>query len=220
MASSLPAASEVIKVWVVEDNDLFRTTLQELLGRTEGMTCDHALRSCEELLGVLNYSFAPDVVLMDISLPGMTGVDGVRHVKAIAPSTHVVMVTVHQDNDLIFEAICAGASGYLLKRSPARRIVEAVREVYAGGGAMDPQIARRVLSLFAQLAAPRWEYGLTDREKEVLEQMVEGHNKQQIADRLTVSYHTVDTHVKNIYQKLHVHSRSDAVKKAVQERLL
>lgn len=130
------------------------------------------------------------------------------------------MLTVHQDTDTIFQAVCAGASGYLLKTATPEAIVAAIDEVRAGGAAMDAQIARRVLRLFAALAAPAADYGLSDRETEILNLLVDGLTKHQIAERICLSPHTVDGHIRNIYGKLHVHNRSEVVAKALRERLV
>lgn len=215
-----PDLTEDLTVWLVEDDALFRETVEKLLGGADGIACPHAFGTCEEALDALEHASAPEVVLMDIGLPGMSGIDGIRGVRARSPASHIVMLTVHEDNDRIFEALCAGASGYLLKPSSGPQIVEAVRAARRGGAPINPKIARKVLDLFTDLAVPRGDYGLTEREREVLECLVSGQTKQQIADDLFVSYHTVDMHVRNIYAKLHVHSRSGAVARALRERLI
>ena len=222
MPSPLSAAApnDPATVWIVEDRQDFREAVHNLLSGQSGISCSHALASCEELFAALNETFAPEVILMDIGLPGMSGIEGVKRLKTIAPSTQVIMLTIHEDNDRIFEAICAGASGYLLKTTPAAKIIESIEEVRRGGAAMTPQVARRILNIFTQLRAPRWDYQLTEREREILNLLVEGKTKQQIADALFLSFHTIDTHLRNTYTKLHVNSRSDAVAKAVKERLV
>lgn len=215
-----PGEPDEITVWLVEDDPLFRETLEKLLAGTPGVVCTLSAASCEEALDALDTASAPEVVLMDIGLPGMSGIEGIRGVRARSPASHVVMLTVHEDSDRIFEALCAGASGYLLKPSSADGIVEAVRAARDGGAPITPRIARRVLDLFAQLAVPKADYGLTEREREVLEALVAGKTKREIAGQLFVSYHTVDMHVRNVYAKLHVHSRGRAVAKALRERLV
>lgn len=210
-----------ITVWVVEDHDEFRQTVQDLIDSRAGMQCPEAFASCEDLFAALRTEFAPEVVLMDIELPGgMSGIEGVQQLKAISPATHVIMLTIHEDNDRIFNAVCAGASGYLLKTSSTDKIFEAVEEACKGGVVMTAQIARRVLNMFTQRNAPRRDYGLTEREKEVLQHLVEGKTKKEIAEVLYRSYHTIDTHMRNIYAKLHVPSRTDAAVKAVREGLV
>ena len=215
-----PVPCEAITVWIVEDNEDFRETMEALINNRDDMQCPRVFETCEAMLATLNTEFAPEVLLMDISLPGMTGIDGVRRLKTVSPATHVIMLTIHEDNDTIFNALCAGASGYLLKMSPAEKIFEAITATHQGGSVMNAQIARRVLNMFTQFAAPKWNYDLTEREKEVLQMLVDGKTKAQIGEALFLSYHTIDTHMRNIYTKLHVHSRSDAVVKALRERLV
>ena len=210
----------VITLWVVEDDDLFRNSLADLLNGTEGMRCEHALRSCEETFKLLEKEYAPEVVLMDIGLPGVSGIEGVKRIKAVSPATDLIMLTIHEEDQNVFNAICAGASGYLLKSSPSGEIIRAINEVLAGGAPMNAQIARKVLTMFAGIAAPKAEYGLTDREKEILKLTTDGLTKKAIAERLFLSYFTIDTHLKNIYTKLQVHSRGGAVAKALKENLL
>ena len=218
--SEVPISGSLAEVWVVEDNLEYREVVQELVDGASDLTAPHAFESGEDLFEFLNHQFAPDVLLVDIGLPGMSGIDVVRRVKQFAPATQIVMLTIHEDNDLIFEAICAGACGYLLKMATPEAIVDSVREALAGGAPMTPQIARRVLNLFTQIRAPRWDYELTDREQDVLRELVEGMTKKQIGKKLFVSEHTVDSHLRSIYQKLHVHTRTEAVVKAITEKLV
>jgi DNA-binding NarL/FixJ family response regulator len=172
------------------------------------------------MLEVLKTQFAPEVVLMDIGLPGLSGIEGVRRIKDISPATDVLMLTIHEEDDKVFEAICAGANGYLLKSLGQEELLQAIRGVMAGGAPMNAQIAARVLHMFARIAAPKEGYGLTAREKEILSLLTEGLSKKAIADRLFLSFFTIDTHLKNIYSKLHVHSGTGAVAKALRERIL
>lgn len=209
-----------VQVWVIEDNDLYRNNLATLLNQSDGIICEGAFRTCEEALQRLDDSFAPDVFLIDIGLPGISGIEGTRKLKATWPGSQIIMITVFDDDEKIFEAICAGASGYLLKNSPDEKIVEAIKETLQGGAPMSAQIARKVLDMFSALVLPKEESVLTHREKEILGLVVEGFPKKQIADRLNVSYHTVDSHIKNIYAKLHVHNTSSAVAKALKEKLI
>jgi DNA-binding NarL/FixJ family response regulator len=209
----------VITVWLVEDSDTFRKTVARILKQVPGLDCSAHFSNSEEALESLNEGVVPDVILLDVELPGMNGIEAVRRIKSISPSTRVVMLTVFDSHDKIFKSICAGASGYLLKTAPAAKIVEAIRDVHAGGAAMLPQVARSVLDMLSQVAAPANDYSLTAREQMILELMVEGLIKKEIADKLNVSYHTVDTHLRNIYTKLHVHTRTGAVAKALKERL-
>ena len=159
-------ASEPITVWLVEDRAEFRETVQELLTAAPDILCPHSFETAEELFSHLNDHFAPEVILMDIGLPGMSGIDAVRRLSRVTPATQVVMLTIHDDSDRIFEAICAGATGYLSKAAPGEELLRGVRDVCRGGAAMTPHIARRVLDIFSQVYAPKWDYQLTDREKD------------------------------------------------------
>lgn len=208
------------RVWIVEDNVDYARTVQELIEETDGFVCPHIFRSGEEVMAYLNNHFAPEVVFVDIGLPGMNGIEVVKRLHGISPVTQLVMLTIHEDDDRIFDAICAGATGYLTKTATSDRIVSSLREVLRGGAPMTPQIARRVLNLFTQVKAPRWDYQLTDREQDVLARLIEGKTKKEIGSALFLSAHTVDTHMRNIYAKLHVHSRTEAVAKALQENLV
>lgn len=209
-----------LSVWVVEDNASYRENISELVRQTPALHCEHAFSSCEAALEELHRSAFPDIILMDIGLPGMSGIEGVQKVKAISPETRVVMLTVFDENDMIFRAICAGASGYLLKSESTERIIESLQDVLNGGAPMNAQIAAKVVDMFSRLAAPKANYGLTPREREILQCLVDGLAKKQIADKLFLSFHTIDMHMRGIYTKLQVHSRSGAVAKALKENLL
>ncbi len=215
------ATSAQTSIWLVEDNATYRRTVGRLIDRLPGFRCAQLFTNCEDALAALaGHSAPPEIILLDVGLPGMSGLEGIRHFKECAPTIHVIVLTVFDDREKIFNAICAGASGYLLKTATEERIADALREVLNGGAPMTASIAQKVLERFSQLASPKGEYGLTSREREILELMVEGLIKKEIADRLSLSYHTVDTHLRNIYGKLHVHNRSEAVGKAVKERLV
>jgi len=208
-------------VWLIEDHADSRRVLARVINRASNLSCPSAFASCEAALEALRTSPPPDVVLLDIGLPGMNGIEGISHLKAIAPRLHIIILTVYDDQEKVFNAICAGASGYLLKNTDEEAITQAVREVMNGGAPINPRVARLVLNRFAGASAPaKQEYGLSAREREVLELMVEGLIKKEIADRLQLSYHTVDNHLRSIYTKLQVHTRSGAVAKAVSENLL
>jgi len=207
-------------IWLVEDNAQFRNSIGELINNASGLQCPGAFADCEKAVEALEEKDAPEVILMDIGLPGMDGIEGTRLVKKLSPATDVIMLTVYDDDEKVFQAICAGATGYLLKDSPPESIVSAIRDVLAGGAPINAHIARRMLEMFSRVAAPKGEYGLTTREKEVLSLLTEGMTKKQIADQLFLSYFTVDTHLRNIYAKLHVHSRSGAIAKVLKEQIL
>jgi len=208
-----------INVWLVEDNHSFRQTIVRVLNQSQDLDCARHFANSEAALDELTHGAVPDVILLDVELPGLNGLEAVKQIKSISPSTRVIMLTVFDDHDKIFKAICAGASGYLLKTSPMEKIIDSVREAHSGGAPMTPRVARSVLDMFMRTASPHKDYGLTAREQKILQLMTEGLIKKEIADQLSLSYHTVDTHLRNIYIKLHVHTRTGAVSKALKERL-
>lgn len=207
---------------MVEDRGIVRRTLAELIDAQDDMRCGLAVASCEDFLAALEAGAAPDVVLMDIGLPGRSGIEGVRRASASSPVTRVVILTIHEEDEKVFDAICAGAAGYLLKPSPPQKVVEAIREVARGAAPINPYIAQKVLTMFSRLTPPPAvaDYRLSARETEILQLLVKGLTMTQVAERLELSYHTIDNHVRNIYGKLHVRTRSRAVAKAVREGLV
>ena len=213
---------ERARVWLVEDNGEYRRSLARVLDLTPGLVCAQACGSCEEAFEQLAAQPAPKVLLLDIGLPGLDGVSAVGRFKETIPGAHIIMLTSFDDHDRIFRAICAGANGYLLKTSSVAKIIGGIREALAGGAPMSPQVARAVLTMFAGGAAKpaKLDYGLSPREQEILEQLVLGRTMKETAAHLDVSYHTVDTHLRRIYEKLHVCTRQGAVAKAVGERLV
>lgn len=214
----MPADS--IKVAIIEDQRRTRECLAAIVGGTPGCCTVGSFSSMEDALAVLERA-PPDVALSDIGLPGMSGIEGVRRLKASHPATHILMLTVYDDDHHIFEAICAGASGYLLKDTPPARLIDAIKEIHAGGAPMSPDIARRVVTMFQRIAPPRNSpAGLTPRELEVLRLLADGHSYKTAADALDVSLDTLRSHIRNIYDKLHVHSKSEAVLKAFKTGLL
>lgn len=217
------SGAETTVVWLVEDNRLFRDSLADLIGQTEGIDCPVAVESCERMLEELESRAPPDIVLMDIGLPGISGIEGTRRIRNRTVGTRVIMLTVQEEDEKVFHAICAGASGYLLKPLPPERILAAIREVRSGAAPINGYIARKVLDMFSRFGttpSPGEPYGLTPREKEILALLVDGLIMKEIAARLGVSYHTIDTHLRSIYDKLHVHSRTAVVAKALKERIL
>ncbi len=207
-------------IWLVEDNAHFRRTMQWLVNKTPGMHCTQSFESCEDALIKLKTEVLPELILLDINLPGMNGIQGIEKIKSISPETHIVILTVYDDNDKVFDALCAGASGYLLKDSAPEKIIDSIEEALAGGAPMSMQIAHKVLEIFSHLKPKKSDYGLTPREKELLQLMTTGLSRQQIADKLFISFHTVTTHLKNIYSKLHVNSKSGAISKVYKENIL
>lgn len=207
-------------VWITEDHAAFRRTLSRVLSAEEGLQCTQQFDSSEALLKAIAGREKPDLLLLDVGLPGMSGLDAIEHVKKASPQTLVVILTVFEDDDKVFKAICAGACGYLLKTGSAAEITQAVHDALAGGSPMNPRIARRVLEMFSRLAPKQSDYGLSDREKEILQLMVTGLIKKEIADRLQLSVHTVDTYLRRIYEKLEVNTRTGAVAKALKEGLV
>jgi DNA-binding NarL/FixJ family response regulator len=215
-----PGPAAIPTVWIVEDDTQYRMQLSELIGLSDAFAAEHSFSSCEPMLEALQEDAPPDILLMDIGLPGISGIEGIRQAKAIAPALQVVVLTVFEDTDTIVQAIGAGAAGYLLKGSSLETIVDALKSILSGGAPVNPQIARKMLDVFSRIAIPQGDYGLTAREKEVLTLLVDGTPKKLIADRLFVSFHTVDKHLRNIYGKLQVQTRTGAVSKALKENLL
>lgn len=214
------AGEAVIKVAIIEDVRSLREGLSYLIGSTEGFRCTGAFRTMEEALAKIGFDL-PDVALVDIGLPEMNGIDGVRHLKDRYPTLTLLMLTVYDDNERIFDALCAGACGYLLKKTPPARLIESLREAVQGGAPISPEIARRVVELFREIRPPeRSDYRLTPHEIRLLKLLVEGHNYKTAAVQLRVSYNTVCYHIKSIYEKLQVHSKSEAVAKALHNRLV
>ena len=209
-----------IKVAIVEDQREIRECLALLVNGTDGHTCSGSYRSMEEAIEKIPRQ-VPDVLLSDIGLPGMSGIDGVRRLKELCPNLLVLMLTVYDDDERIFDAMCAGACGYLLKKTPPARLIASLQEVVDGGAPMSPEVARRVIALFREIRPPdRAEYHLTPHETRLLKLFVEGHNYKTAAVELKVSVNTINFHVRSIYDKLQVHSRSEAVAKALLNRLV
>src|SRR4051812_41779117 len=189
-----------INVWLIEDHAEFRRMVAWQINQIKDLRCGRDFATCEEALAALEQEPAPHVILCDVGLPGMNGIDGIGAIKSVSPATHMIMLTVHDDHNKVFGAICAGASGYLLKDASEETITAAIHEVLNGGAPMNPRVARLVLEKFAkQNAAPRERYGLSPREKEILELTVRGHIKKEIADLLGISYHTVNNQLRSIY---------------------
>lgn len=210
----------VIKAAIVEDQREIREALAALINGTPGYRCAGSFRSMEEALDKIRFD-VPEVVLCDIGLPGMSGIEGISILRERYPSLMLLMLTVYDDDDRIFDALCAGANGYMLKRTPPARLLESLREAVTGGAPMSPEVANRVITLFREIRPPdRCDYELTPHETRLLKLLVEGHNYTTAAAELGVSYNTIKFHMRHIYEKLQVHSKSEAVSKALQNRLV
>jgi DNA-binding NarL/FixJ family response regulator len=211
-----------IRVAIFEDNKLMRNGFEAICNGTAGITCCGVFADGNELDYKVRRS-EPHVVLMDIGMPGLDGISATRQITGQWPKIKILIQTVFDEDDKIFAAICAGASGYILKSTSPARLVEAISEVYDGGSPMSPYIASRVLKLFQQFAPSVQQedtYSLSNREKEILALMADGYSFSKIAEKSFISYETVRTHVKRIYKKLHVASASEAVAKAIRQRLV
>ena len=211
---------ETVRVATVEDQREIREGLRFFIDNAPGFRCVGSFGSVEEALPALTPA-SVDVVLMDLALPGMSGIDGIRVIKDRHPTLKLVALTVYEDDDRIFEALCSGASGYLLKKTPPPRLFECLQEVVTGGAPMSPEVAAKVVALFREFRPPSLaEYHLTPHEARLLGLLTEGHGYKTAAAALGSSVNTVAFHVKSIYAKLHVHSKSEAVAKALRHRLV
>jgi DNA-binding NarL/FixJ family response regulator len=215
----MPPVEGIIKVGIIEDQQVLREGLAFLVDSTEGFRCTGSFGSVEQALRRISDDL-PQVVLIDIGLPGMSGIEGIRILKKQWPELLLITLTVYEDDQKIFDALCAGASGYLLKRTPPARLVESLKEVVNGGAPMSPEVALRVISLFKNIRPPtRADYQLTPRELRLLKLLVEGHSYKTAAAELGSSINTIGTHMQSIYRKLQVHSKSEAVVKALRSGL-
>jgi DNA-binding NarL/FixJ family response regulator len=206
----------MIKVAVVEDDTTIRETLCQYLSSQSDFYCDMAYESVESMLHNLNSSNLPEVILMDIGLPGMSGISGIKIIKQKFPEINIVMLTVYNDANKVFQSLCAGASGYLLKNAPFSEIKEAIYLVTHDGASMSPQIARKVVEYFHPEKKKHIDSPLTAKEKEIVLGLVDGLSYKMIADRKNVSIETVRSHIKNIYKKLHVHNKAEVITKSLQ----
>lgn len=211
---------QITTVATIEDRREIREGLATLIDDTPGFRCVGRYRSMEEALdGFRNHP--ADLSLVDIELPGMSGLEGIRILREQYPAMLLLMLTVYDDDERIFEALCAGACGYLLKKTPPQRLLDSLRDAVNGGAPMSPDVARRVIRIFRDVCPPeKAEYDLTPHEVRLLKLMVEGHSYKSAANILRVSSHTVSFHLRHIYEKLEVHSKSEAVAKALRSRLV
>ena len=214
------AADKTITTAIVEDIRDIREGLTTLINFTEGFTCNGSYRSMEDAIPKIKGN-VPDVLLSDIGLPGMNGIEGIRILKDLYPDMTVLMLTVYDDDERIFDAICAGATGYLLKRTAPAKLLENIREAVEGGAPMSPEVASRVIKLFREVRPPeRVDYDLTPHETRLLKLLVDGHNYTTAAEELNVSFNTIKFHMRHVYEKLQVHSKSEAVSLALKNRLV
>jgi len=211
--------SEPIEVTIVEDQDATREGLALLVGGTPGFRVRGAFASMEAALPSLEAA-PPDVALFDIELPGISGIEGVRRLVAVHPGAAILILSVHRDDDRVFQAICAGACGYLLKDTPPARLLDAIRELHGGGAPMSPEVARRVVAMFSRFAPREQESTLSPRERDVLRLLAEGHSYKTAARELALSVDTIRFHIRHVYEKLHVHSKSEAVLAALRMGLV
>jgi len=207
-----------LQTWIIEDDEQFSRQLAEIINFSKTFSCSDTVQSCEPAIEILKTNDPPDIILMDLGLPGMNGIKGIQKIKQIVPEVIIVVLTVFEDTDSILQSIGNGASGYLLKGSSFDEIISSLELILSGGAPINPQIAKKILDLFAATHTPS-DYGLTPREKEVLTYLVDGLLKKQIADKMSITFHTVDKHLRSIYTKLQVPSRSQAVSKAIKEKL-
>jgi DNA-binding NarL/FixJ family response regulator len=216
----MKAGTDTLGVVIIEDLRDVREGLAVLINSTAGLRCAAAYRTMEEALEGISPGQA-GVILTDIGLPGMSGIEGISKLHERVPEVPILVLTVYDSDDKVFRALCAGASGYLLKSTPPARLLESLKEIAAGGAPMSPDVARRILRLFREVRPPEQaSYRLTPQEHELLKLLVDGHHKKTAADALGISVNTVSFHLKHIYEKLQVHSKTEAVAKALRERLV
>lgn len=204
-----------INVAIVEDNEIILNSLASFINRADGYSCEGKYYDCESMLKNIK-EIKPDILLMDIKLPGMSGIEGVKKVKIILPELIILMLTVHEENELIFDALCAGACGYLVKKTHPERILEAIQEAYEGGAPMSSHIAKKVITFFQRNKKISADSSLlSERELEVLKELIKGKTYYAISLTLNISENTVRFHLKRIYKKMHVHSQAEAVAEAI-----
>ena len=212
----------MINVAIVEDNNTIREGLAALINGTDGYKCIGAFGDVESFLPKIS-SLPINVVLMDIGLPGMNGIEGAKSAIIKNPDLSILMLTVYEESEFVFDALCAGACGYLVKKTPPARLLEAIKDANDGGSPMSSRIARQVITAFKEgknISTDTDNYGLSDREISVLNLLSDGYNYQEIAETLFIAVDTVRHHIRNIYKKLHVHSQSEAVAKAIRKKII
>jgi DNA-binding NarL/FixJ family response regulator len=206
----------MINVGIVEDDKEIREAICSYLNDQPNIRCKIAEESVEKFMRFLNAEHLPEVILMDIGLPGMSGISGIKLIKEMYPEIDILMLTVHNDPHKIFQSLCAGATGYLLKTTPMPEIKKCLEEISLGGAPMSPQIARRVIEYFQKVKDEKVQSPLTEKEKEIVLDLVDGLSYKMIADKQNITIETVRTHIKHIYNKLHVHCKADVIRKSLQ----
>ena len=209
----------MIRVVIYDDHLQRCESLKALLMMTEGMECVGFFENCSHVTEDMK-ELQPDVVLMDIEMPVVDGINGVVKIKKEFPHIRIIMQTVFEDEARIFACLQAGAEGYILKNASAEKIIQSIREVYEGGASMTPSVALRVMKYFNQSKPTVEDYSLTAKEKEVLALLSDGNSYKMVADKLSISYSTVNSHIKKIYEKLHVHSLGEAVSLAIKQKIV
>ena len=209
----------MIRIVIYDDNAQRSQSLKALLSMTDGMKCVANFPDCSHVVEDME-QFYPDVVLMDIEMPNVDGISGVTEIKKSFPEIKIIMQTVFEDEERIFACLKAGAEGYILKTAPAEKITQSIEEVYHGGAYMTPSVALRVMQHFNTTTSAKEDYRLTPKEKEVLKYLSDGLSYKMVADKLGISYYTVNSHIKKIYEKLHVHSLGEAVAVALKNRIV
>jgi len=206
----------MIKIAIIEDDTFIRESLKEYFSSVPDMECILAKGSVESFIHNLNKNNIPDIILMDIGLPGMSGISGIRLIKQQYPEINIIMLTVYFNSEKIFSSLCSGASGYLLKNTPFNEIKQAIETVYAGGSFMSPRIARKVVDYFRTGEKKETSSSLTPKEKQIVLSLVDGLSYKMIAEHENITIDTVRSHIKNIYKKLQVHTKADVIRKSLQ----
>ena len=207
-----------MQIAIIEDDQHIRTEIQAFLDSYDSFECKLAVESVEQFFRILDHSNPPDIILMDIGLPGMSGIEGTKLIKEKYPDTDIIILTVYSDTRKIFDALYAGASGYLLKNAPFPELVSSIELLYSDGAPMSPEIARRIIHFFQKKETQNSTI-LSLKEKEVVVGLVDGLSYKQIANRMNISIHTVRVHIRNIYKKLHVHSKADVIRKSLRQEI-
>lgn len=208
-------------VIIIEDNELLCESLKEIINKSDLIRCENGFASGETACDTIKKKeLVPDIILLDIGLPGMNGIELIPELKKLSPSSKIIIITIHDDDENVFNAICSGASGYLLKDLSGNEIIESIIDVTNGGAPMNSHIAKKVLNMFRDQNVKSSAYNLSEREKEILSLLVEGLSKKQIGEKIFLSHHTVDSYLRNIYIKLEVHTRSSAITKAIKEKII